>query len=371
MARPIQVRIEDIENESGLSYGQGWETINAERFFREPPPTNQNPSQASKRKTMTVKESEEATLIYKSVSEVQLFIDDASGRHYKMKCDLDPLIAKNPELLRRQKAFCKSQIFVCQIIMIKMLDYKFVKNLKLGEWKQLPVAYKKALKSYVENAEKECIQKLTTWQTTFRNYDAEGVGYVPRREYVYQATISAADGKRHRETFIVDGSWVKDVHHEPWIRHAMTTLSSVHSHRTVTMGEGSKVKDGNKKERPVPGDTQRATIPNWTNFWFSEDNSMKLSVEGALANWLFHLGATEEANAFKHLATLVTQNLKDVMKVEKLPKKVQCKNGSLNPIPKCLWILREKFNCKTTAHRKTSYLSKCICLSIMPSVRHK
>ena len=116
-----------------------------------------------------------------------------------------------------------------------------------------------------------------------------------------------------------------------------------------------KVKDGNKEDRPATAVTQRGTITNWTNFWYSEDNSMKFCVEGALANWLFHLGATKEANEFKHLVTMETQNLKDQMKVEKLPKKVQRKNGSLNPITKCLWILREKFNCKTTARLNCDY----------------
>ena len=62
---------------------------------------------------MSVKESSEANLIYKSISQVQLFIDDVRGRHYKMKCDVQPLTDNNPTLLRTHKTFLpKSNICV-------------------------------------------------------------------------------------------------------------------------------------------------------------------------------------------------------------------------------------------------------------------
>ena len=99
---------------------------------------------------MSVKESLEANLIYKSVSQVQLFIDDVRGRHYKMKCDVQPLTDNNPMLLCTHKTFCRNPIFVCENIMIKMLDYKFTKDMTIVVWNNLPKAYKNALKSYVE-----------------------------------------------------------------------------------------------------------------------------------------------------------------------------------------------------------------------------
>ena len=71
-------------------------------------------------------------------------------------------------------------------------------------------------------------------------------------------------------------------------------------------------------------------------FWYSEHNSMKFCVEGAVVNWLYHLGAKEQATTFNMLSTLEPENLVVAMKVEKLPKKLKYRSGLLNPIKKCL-----------------------------------
>ena len=110
---------------------------------------------------------------------------------------------------------------------------------------------------------------------------------------------------------------------------------------------------------------------------------MKLCVEGAVANWLYHLGAKEQATTFKTLSTLELEKLVVVMNVEKLLKKVTYRSGLFNPIKKCLWILREKFDCRATLPLNCHHfwsgpcafdnLSKIKCpilLSLMSSSSH-
>jgi hypothetical protein len=129
-------------------------------------------------------------------------------------------------------------------------------------------------------------------------------------------------------------------------------LCLVCSYRKVIFGEGAK-------STHALDSTSQVTVDSAENFWYCEENSMKICAEGAVANLLFHMHLREDAEEFRKIATMPCGELLNAMAVDKPPKNVQDRRQGLDPFEKCIWILEKKFNCRrfgylNTDHFKTS-----------------
>jgi hypothetical protein len=71
---------------------------------------------------------------------------------------------------------------------------------------------------------------------------------------------------------------------EPWVTDCVHSLCSVRSYRNIIFGEGAKTSHANvsTSQASTSGDLIK-------NFWYCEENEMKICAEGAVANMLYHM----------------------------------------------------------------------------------
>jgi hypothetical protein len=369
-ARPIQYVIEDVSPATHLSKGAGWDESSEREWIR----SNCSSSKTSRKndgRTMSVHEASEAMVIYKTVERVKkvIVVDDdtkKSYRFYKMQCNCDRLESMGPTLRLKHRSLFLTREFVCSDVMMTMMPKTYVDNLVEDEWTNLPKKFITSLKKSADAAEKYKIEKIQTWQTAMVSTD-DG-GYSPG--YVYNAFISMKGKKNSGKWMIIDDSGIlNDFSHEPWIASSLNTLAFAGTYRTVVMGDGSKSK-ANTIRAPDDKPENNTDQDNWTNFWFCEDNTMKYCVEGAFANLLHHMSAVEEANTFRQYATMDHHELLRASGMKMLPKRTMTKSGMVIPMEKCLWLLRDMFNCRVTNPLKVHFFSSASSvIKILPQFR--
>ncbi len=86
----------------------------------------------------------------------------------------------------------------------------------------------------------------------------------------------------------------------------------------------------------------------------SKDNLSKLCAEGGIRNLMQMLHhSTKDITMFWELATTSLPSLRSSLN-ERIPGSVITSENVINSIEKCLWILRQKFNFRTTKRLKVS-----------------
>ena len=133
---------------------------------------------------------------------------------------------------------------------------------------------------------------------------------------------------------------------EPWMLDTANSLSWVHGYQKIIFGDGATL----KTENTVQCKNTRTLVPMLSrppgsNFWFDSNNFSKWCVEGAVTNLLCQLLSTKDAANFKQLAVCNCEQLVTAMNVPSIPKIVQSKTGKNDTVRKCMWILKECFNC--------------------------
>ena len=81
-------------------------------------------------------------------------------------------------------------------------------------------------------------------------------------------------------------------------------------------------------------------------FWFDNDKFSKWCVEGAVSNLLCQLLSIEDAAKFKQIVMCNGEKLITAMNEQSIPKIVLSKTGQIDAVEKCMWILKQCFNCK-------------------------
>ena len=354
-ARPIQYVIQNITPSNFLKLGVGWHENTVDNWFAEHTSPSGVVRRLRRRTTMTVREAEEAMVIYRTVHRVKMVIlEDVTTkkqtRLFKMDCDRKKMDQFGPEVQRRHRALFKNNEFVASDGMMKMLSKRFVDGLVVDTWKYLPSSYILTLKKSADAAEKYSIMKIQTWQTSVVLGDDNK--YTP--SYIYNvliaikgSTIKGKSSTQERWMLIDDASVLDDLSHERWLLCHLNTLASVSSYRTVVMGDGARAKPNNKACHKLPPDRGNSE-DQWRNFWSDQENAMKFCAEGAVTNLLHHMSAIDEATTFKFYSTMDPHELCHSMGLEKLPKRVLTKSGLMKPVEKCLWLLCHSFKCCVT-----------------------
>ena len=353
--RPIQYVMKNIAPSNFLKLGDGWHENTVDNWFAEHTSPSGVVRRSRKKNTMTVREAEEAMVIYRTVHRVKMVIlEDVTTkkqtRLFKMDCDRKKMDQFGPEVQRRHRALFRNNEFVASDGMMKMLSKRFVDGLVVDTWKYLPSSYINTLKKSADAAEKYSIMKIQTWQTSVVLGDDNK--YTP--SYIYNvliaikgSTVKGKSSTQERWMLIDDASVLEDLSHERWLLCHLNTLASVSSYRTVVMGDGARAKPNNKACHKLPPDRGNSE-DQWRNFWSDQENAMKFCAEGAVTNLLHHMSAIDEATTFKFYSTMDPHELCHSMGLEKLPKRVLTKSGLMKPVEKCLWLLCHSFKCCVT-----------------------
>jgi hypothetical protein len=114
--------------------------------------------------------------------------------------------------------------------------------------------------------------------------------------------------------------------------------------------------ENNMKKRKILTDNAENVFVQKTPY-FSDENSSKLCAEGALKNLLCMLKMNvDEINYFWWLSTSPLSVISDCLE-SNIPKAVCNSHTEVNSIQKCLWILRQKFQFRTTTKIKLECFS--------------
>jgi hypothetical protein len=107
-----------------------------------------------------------------------------------------------------------------------------------------------------------------------------------------------------------------------------------------------KIQRSNASLTPPPGQMK--------NMFHSKDNLSKLCAEGAIRNLMQMLHhSTKDITTFWELATTSLPSLRSSLN-ERIPGSVITSENVIDSIEKCLWILRQKFDFRTTKRLKVS-----------------
>ena len=85
------------------------------------------------------------------------------------------------------------------------------------------------------------------------------------------------------------------------------------------------------------------------NIWWSRENSYKNCLVGSITNLLHHMQAGEDAVKFRRLSDLDEKSLLKELNKSDVPNNIKTRDGTgRDEFGRCLWLLREKFNCQVT-----------------------
>ena len=88
------------------------------------------------------------------------------------------------------------------------------------------------------------------------------------------------------------------------------------------------------------------------NFWFDKDYFSKWCVEGAVTNLFCQLLSIEDGEKFKQIVICNREELVTAMNGRSIPKIVKSITGQIDAVEKCMWILKECFNCRRSLFLK-------------------
>lgn len=110
---------------------------------------------------------------------------------------------------------------------------------------------------------------------------------------VYHVTYNNTNRNQNTKTsaFVTERVALMYLRNEPWIADLVRPLCSTQSYKQVFFGEGAK----------SPKDLLRCASESGVQdiFWHSADNHAKIYTEGAVANMLFHMNLSVEAEQFR------------------------------------------------------------------------
>ena len=133
-------------------------------------------------------------------------------------------------------------------------------------------------------------------------------------------------------------------------------LSQVHGYQKKTFGDGATLKTENNVQCKNNGTlVPMLSQPPGGNFWFDNDSFSKWCVEGAVSNLLCQLLSINDAATFKQLAICNGEQLITARNVRSIPQIVLSKTGQIDAVEKCMWILKECFNCRRSLFLKPQH----------------
>ena len=349
LLRPIQRNIQIEEVEPYSVTGAGWDCPEAINWFKD------NPAEKQGARSVSAQTMAEDELIYKTMTHVKWKLDTDGAKLYFFKCDMNN---ESQTSGFKHKKLAKIEEFPCSQQFIKSMPFKAMSRPE-NAWINI-TRYLKPIRKRIKQARAKTIGGLKCSKLQW--------GESPLFE-VYKKEF---EEKEYDRVLVKGKDLGADLSKEPWVFNIMRRLSSVGSHRTLTLGEGSRSKVGDKmNEEPVyleddevyscddnlqdnPPDSKSvhpSQLPVFNNFWWCSDNSSKCCVHGCIANLLHHMGATENAQSFKNLVTLDEASLLHALKLSSFPKAVVSNTSSNRQVDKlqlCLWLLRSRYNVKFT-----------------------
>ena len=127
------------------------------------------------------------------------------------------------------------------------------------------------------------------------------------------------------------------------------SLSQVHGYQKIAFGDGPTLKTENTVQ--CKNNVTLVPMSSWppgSNFWFDGNNFSKWCIKGAVTNLLCQLLSTKGVAKFKQIAICNRDELITAMNGQSIPKIVLSKTGQIDAVKKCMWILKECFNCRRT-----------------------
>ena len=339
--RPHLDTVDDSLDERGTvsKIGAGWDNSNRHTWFSGNKDTNNS---CQERKIASRFEAEESILILKTVHTITLdYESEQQGRGYSMTCNVDDILKKNPSLRDGKfKDFFSQPTFACSNSIVTSLPFAFVKTLSVGKPAHLPKEWKVSIKKDAQVSSSN-MTSIQLWRNS-RLMD-ENEKWIVRRVYrvVYEHTNRSQNSVT--TAFVTERVALMYLRNEPWIIDHVRPLCSTRSYRQVVLGDGAK----SSKDLP---NVSESCVPD--NFWYSSDNHAKLCTEGAVANMLFHMNLTIEAEQFRTLVLKTDRDLMHCLGENHVPKCVHDSKKGMDPMEKCLWILEKKFKC-----RRLTYLN--------------
>ena len=98
------------------------------------------------------------------------------------------------------------------------------------------------------------------------------------------------------------------------------------------------------------------------NFWFDNDNFSKWCVEGAVTNILCHLLSIEDGAKFQNIAICHGEKIITAGNGQAIPKIVLSQTGQIDAVEKCMWILKQCFNCRRSLSLNPERFKTTRCL---------
>jgi hypothetical protein len=342
--RPHLDTVDDTIDARGTvsKLGPGWDNANRESWFTGNQKKN---TLCEERQISSLFEAEESILILKTLHTVTLdYESEEKGRGYSMTCNVDDILKKDPHLRDGQfSSFFKKPTFECSNSIVTSLPFSFLQKLSVGKPVHLPKEWKASVKKDTQISS-SIMTSIQLWRST-RLMD-DSFKWTIRR--VYRVTYDNTNRNQNTKTtaFVTERVALTYLRNEPWITDLVRPLCSTRSYKKVFFGDGAKSSKDRHSRSALDTGVQ-------DNFWHSTDNHEKFCTEGAVANMLFHMNLSDEAEEFRSMVIKPEKELLQSLGETHVPKRVLDSNKGMDPMEKCVWILEKKFKC-----RRLTYLNR-------------
>jgi hypothetical protein len=237
------------------------------------------------------------------------------------------------------RAFYNKPTFECGNNMIISLPFSFIENMRVGVPKELPLNWKRQVKTDAMNANLAQIKGMQLWRYQRVMVTETKSSVNPIYEIEYTADV----GEAMRRAFVSEHIATEFLKREKWKVDQVTSLCFLRNYRRLVFGEGAKTSRNDRQ--PSSGRE---------NPWWSKDNHGKLCTEGSVFNMLCHMNLREDAIRFRQFAVLNTvTELKLALNIPAIPKRMLDSRNGVNPIEKSMRILERYFNCRRLGYLNT------------------